>query len=52
MVLDIECEATKPLLRDDIAAEVLTRKGWAHDPELIEPIGYKVKDVRKRPRAI
>ena len=48
LVLDIEREATKPLHRDDIAAEVLTRKGWAHDPDLLETVAEKVKDVRKR----
>ncbi len=48
MVLDIERQATKPLHRDDIAAEVLTRKGWAHDPDLLETVADKVKDVRKR----
>lgn len=48
MVLDIEREATEPLHRDDIAAEVLARKGWAHDPGLLESVAEKVKDVRKR----
>ena len=48
MVHDIEREATKPLHRDDIAAEVLTRKGWAHDPDLLETVAEKLKDVRKR----
>ena len=48
MVLDIEREATKPLQKDDIAAEVLTRKGWAHDLDLLETVADKVKDVRKR----
>ena len=48
LVHDIEREATKPLHRDDIAAEVLTRKGWAHDPDLLETVADKVKDVRKR----
>ncbi len=48
MVLDIERQATKPLHRDDIAAEVLTRKGWAHDQDLLETVADKVKDVRKR----
>ncbi len=44
----IEREATKPLHRDDIAIEVLTGKGWAHDPDLLKTIAEKVKDVRKR----
>jgi hypothetical protein len=56
MVHDIEREATKPLHRDAIAAEVLTRKGWAHDPDkgwahdpdLLDTVADKVKDVRKR----
>ncbi len=48
MVLDIERQATKPLHKDDIAAEVLTRKGWARDPDLLETVADKVKDVRKR----
>ncbi len=51
MVHDIEREATKPLHRDDFAAEVLTRKGWVHDPDLLETVAEKVKDVRKRPAA-
>ena len=48
MVLDIERNATKPLHRDDIAREILIRKGWAHDPDLLETVADKVKDVRKR----
>ena len=48
----IEREATKPLHRDDIAFEVLTRKGWAHDPDLLETVAEKVKDVQKRAAAI
>lgn len=48
MVLDIEREATKPLHKDDIALEVLSRKGWAHDPDLLETVAEKVTDVRKR----
>ncbi len=48
MVHDIEREATKPLHRDDIALEVLNRKRWAHDPDLLETVADKVKDVRKR----
>ncbi len=51
MVHDIEREATKPLHRDDIAAEVLARKGWAHDLDLLETVADKVKDVRKRATA-
>ena len=52
MVHDIERQATKPLHRDDIAAEVLTRKGWAHNPDLLETVSEKVKDARKRASAI
>ena len=52
MVLDIEREATKPLHKDDIAREILTRKGWAHDPDLLETVADKVKDVRKRACAV
>ena len=48
MVHDIEREAAKPLHRDDIAAEILTRKGWARDPDLLETVADKIKDVRKR----
>ena len=48
LVHDIERQATKPLHRDDIALEVLSRKGWAHDPDLLETVADKVKDVRKR----
>ncbi len=48
MVLDIERQATKPLHRDDIPAEVLGRKGWTRDPDLLESVSDKVKDVRKR----
>ncbi len=48
LVHDIERAATKPLHRDDIAAEVLTHKGWAHDSDLLETVAEKVKDVRKR----
>ena len=51
LVHDIEREATKPLHRDDIALEVLNRKGWAHDPDLLETVAEKVKDVRKRSAA-
>ena len=32
----------------DIALEVMNRKGWAHDPDLLEIIADKIKDVRKR----
>ena len=42
MVHDIERQATKPLHRDDIAAEVLARKGWAHNPDLLETVSDKV----------
>jgi hypothetical protein len=48
MVHDIEREANRPLHKDDIAREIMTRKGWAHDPELLDTIADKVKDVRKR----
>ena len=48
LVHDIERQATKPLHRDEIAAEVLNRKGWAHNPDLLETVAEKVKDVRKR----
>ena len=48
LVHDIEREATKPLHRDDVALEVLNRKGWAHDLDLLETVAEKVKDVRKR----
>ncbi len=48
MVIDIERAAASPLHKDDIALEVMNRKGWAHDPDLLETIGNKVKDVRKR----
>ncbi len=48
LVHDIEREAAKPLHRDDIAVEVLTRKGWACDPDLLGTVAEKVKDVRKR----
>ncbi len=51
MVHEIERQATGPLHEDDIAAEVLTRKGWAHDPDLLESVAEKVKDVRKRSAA-
>jgi len=48
MVFDIEREASGPLHKDDIASEILTRKGWVHDPDLLETVADKVKDVRKR----
>lgn len=48
MVLEIEPEATKPLHKEDIAIELLNRKAWAHDPNLLESVADKVKDVRKR----
>jgi len=48
MVLDIERKAIKPLSKEDIASEIMARKGWAHDPDLLEKIAEKVKDVRKR----
>ena len=48
MVHDIEREATKPLHKDDIAREILSRKGWAHDPDLLETVADKIKDVRNR----
>ena len=48
MVLDIEREADGPLHKEEIALEVLRRKGWASDPDLLESVADKVKDVRKR----
>ena len=51
MVLDIERQTTKPLQKEDIALEVLNRKGWARDPDLLETVAGKVKDVRKRSAA-
>ena len=48
MVADIEREATSPLHKGEIALEVLNLKGWAHDPDLLETVAEKVKDVRKR----
>jgi len=48
MVLDIEREATKPLHKEDIAFEIITRKGWTPNPDLLESVSDKVKDVRKR----
>ena len=51
LVHDIERESTKPLHRDDIALEVLNRKGWACEPDLLETVAEKVKDVRKRSAA-
>ena len=51
LVHDIEREAKGPLHKDDIAAEVLTRKGWARDPDLLDAVADKIKDVRKRAAA-
>ena len=48
MVLDIERKADGPLDKEDIAREVMNRKGWAPDPDLLESVADKVKDVRKR----
>jgi hypothetical protein len=48
MVADIEREAQKPLHKEEIAAEVVRRKGWASDPDLVETVADKVKDTRKR----
>ena len=48
MVYDIEREADRPLQKDEIAAMVLDRKGWAHDPDLLDTVADRVKDVRKR----
>ena len=48
MVLDIEREATKPLHKEDIAIGVLNRKAWAHDPDILETVADKIKNVRKR----
>ena len=51
LVHDIEREATKPLHRDDVALEILNHKGWTCDPDLLETVAEKVKDVRKRSAA-
>ena len=48
MVLDIEREAKEPLHKEQIALEVLNRKGWNLDPDLLETVADRVKDVRKR----
>ena len=48
MVADIEREATGPLHKDEISLEVVRRKGWAPDPDLVETVADKVKDARKR----
>jgi len=48
IVIDIERAATKPLDKHEIAAEIMSRKGWLPDPNLVESIADKVKDVRKR----
>jgi hypothetical protein len=48
LVFDIERAAVKPLSKEDIALEVMDRKGWVRDPDLIESIAEKVKDARKR----
>ncbi|MCI0552299.1 MAG: hypothetical protein L0287_15215 [Anaerolineae bacterium] len=48
MVLDIEREATKPLHKEDNAREIMARKGWGPNPDLLETISDKVKDVKKR----
>lgn len=52
LVLDIERAAAKPLSKEDIALEVMSRKGWSPDPNLAETIAEKVKDVRKRQAAL
>lgn len=48
LVADIERTASRPLQKDEIALEIMNLKGWAHDPELVETVADKVKDVRKR----
>jgi hypothetical protein len=48
MVADIERDADRPLHKEEIAVQILDRKGWAHDLDLVESVGDKVKDVRKR----
>lgn len=48
MVLDIERAATRPVCKEEIALEIMGRKGWSPDPDLAETIADKVKDVRKR----
>ena len=52
MVLDIEREATKPLHKEDIAIEIMRRKGWSPDPDLLDSVADKVKDARKRATAV
>lgn len=51
LVSDIERTASRPPQKDEIALEIMDIKGWAHDPELVETIADKVKDVRKRSTA-
>ena len=48
MVLDIEREADGPLHKEEIALKVLDLKGWKHDPDLVETVADKIKDVKKR----
>ena len=48
MVLDIEREATGPLHKEQIALEVIKLKAWTPNPDLVEMVADKVKDVRKR----
>ncbi len=48
MVLDVERRATRPLDKEEIALEVRNCKAWTHDPDLLETVADKVKDVRKR----
>ncbi len=48
MVIDIERDATAPLHKEEIALEVMSRKVWSPDPDLLETVSDKVKDVRKR----
>lgn len=48
MVADIEREAVRPLHKEDVAAEIVRRKGWAADPDLVETVADRVKDAKKR----
>jgi hypothetical protein len=48
MVLDVERRATRPIDKEEIALEVRNCKAWTHDPDLLETVADKVKDVRKR----
>ncbi len=43
----LEHQLTERLL-DFAPGRSLARKGWAHDPDLLETVADKVKDVRQR----